>query len=224
VPIDGVLLPQDEQRKLLSVDEQARAGQFRLQQAMNRFITTRAALRTLLGHYLQLPPNEVRLSIAANRKPQLAGDHSEQDLRFNVSHSGNLAVLAVGHGNEIGVDLERLRHISHAEQIARRYFHKNEIAAIGAAVPADRESTFLRCWTSKEAILKAIGVGIAGSLDLFEVPSDESFEGHVNLAQLRATSAVADCWLARVVPHRDYLAAVAVLGSRKQLQCHTLIL
>ena len=121
----------------------------------------------LLGHYLAARPESIQFSTQGNNKPRLASIHSRADLRFNVSHSGSLALVAVTVGNEIGVDVEHLRDVSHVEQIAGRYFHTDEIAAIRSAEPTDRTATFLRCWTAKEAVLKALGIGITSSLDAF---------------------------------------------------------
>jgi len=205
-------------RELLSDDEKVRADEFRHAEPAKRFIATRAALRVVLGNYLRRRPEEIQFSADANKKPRLGGVHSDSDLRFNVSHSGALGLLAVTVGNDVGVDVELLRNVSHVEQIASRYFHKKEIAAIISATPVDRASSFLRCWTAKEAVVKAIGTGITGSLDSFEVPTADEFEGQLDVYP---AGDKAHCWLARLVPHRDYIAAVAVINSRSQVICHT---
>jgi 4'-phosphopantetheinyl transferase len=204
-------------RELLSEDEIGRADQFRLAEPARRFVATRAALRVVLGQYLCMLPHEIQFSVDANKKPRLAVVHSDSDLRFNVSHSGASGILAVTLGNEIGVDIERLREIKYADQIARRYFHSSEIAAICSSALANRDSTFLRCWTAKEAVVKAIGTGITDTLDSFEVPTAAAFDCQVDLGQANNKG---HCWLTRLVPHRDYVAAVAVLNSRPQVFCH----
>jgi 4'-phosphopantetheinyl transferase len=224
VPIDVMSRQQNELRKVLSVEEQARADEFRFDEPAKRFIATRAALRLLLGQYLAARPVDIQFSTQGNNKPRLASIYSGADLRFNVSHSGSLALVAVTVGNEIGVDIEHLRDVSHLEQIAGRYFHTDEIAAILSAEPTDRSATFLRCWTAKEAVLKAIGIGITSSLETFAVPPTDSFEGSIDLSRLQTSDANSRCSLARLVPHRDYLAAVAVMNARPRLLCHTFVM
>jgi len=224
VSIDGFSRTQDELRQLLSCEEQARADQFRLEEPAKRFMAARAALRVLLGRYSDIRPVEIQFAVDANQKPRLADSHSGTDLRFNVSHSGALALIAVTVGHEIGVDVEQLREVHHVDQIASRYFHADEIAAIQSAKFTDRTATFFRCWTAKEAVLKAIGTGITSSLDAFAVPTVESFEGPIDLSRLPTFEGDSQCCLAPLTPHNDYVAAVAVMTARPRVLCHALVM
>jgi 4'-phosphopantetheinyl transferase len=144
-------------------------------------------------------------------------------VKFNVSHSGDVALIAIGYTHELGIDIERRRHISHFEQIASRYFHAHEVAAIHDAPPDSRNDTFLRLWTAKEAILKAIGIGIVHSLNVFEVPAIESFEGWVGTDRLSKLTNSSRCWLQRINPHDEYIAALAVVDERPRLVCRTFV-
>src|SRR5262249_31494602 len=146
-----------ELRQLLSAEEQMRADQFRLKEPASRFVATRAALRTLLGHYLGTNASSIQFSLDARNKPRINPKLHGTDLHFNVSHSGSLARVAVTTGNEIGVDVEQRREVRHLDQIASRYFHRAEAAAVTATPATERVDAFLRCWTAKEAVLKAHG-------------------------------------------------------------------
>ncbi len=204
----------DELLAILSPDERQRAEQYCLDAPRRRFVIARAALRTRLGDYLDLPPRDVAISIASSGKPRLADTGDAIDLRFNLAHSADLALVAVTIGCEVGVDVERLRTVSFAERIARRYFHAAEIEAITAAPSSARDAAFLRCWTAKEAVLKALGRGIAGPLGDFCVPTDALAGEWVKLPSSR-------CWLQQVVPCADYIAAVACLNAQRSVRCFT---
>ncbi len=208
----NVTTPQfDSLATVLSSDERHRAEQFRLDAPRQRFVIARAALRILLSRYFGVTPAEVAISVDAYNKPRLADEQHATGLRFNVAHSGNLALVAITHGCEIGVDVERLRIVRHALHISQRYFHPAEVAAIVAAAPAARDAAFMRCWTGKEAVLKAIGTSITGSLAGFQVPIDD--------AQDRGTWIDARCWLRRLDVGDDYAAAVAVVAGERNLRC-----
>jgi 4'-phosphopantetheinyl transferase len=207
---------------ILSPEERQRAQEFRLAEPQQRFVITRGALRVLLGRYLDAAPAHVSITVDSNNKPRLANSHTTSDLRFNVAHSNNLALIAMTNGYEIGVDVERLREVRHAEHIARRYFHPNELAAIAAARGPARDATFLRCWTGKEAVLKALGVGIAGSLNAFHVPfAEETVVGETIDVPTPSTKRYTQCWMRWLDPDDDYSAAVAVVGPQLNLRCMT---
>lgn len=122
-----------------------------------RYAIGRAALRVLLGAQLRLEPHAVPLGVGPHGKPRLT---TETDVEFNVSHCGGIGAIAMTAGMPIGVDIER-RHIpQHSLAIARRIFDEYETEVI-ATLPADLAgAAFLRCWTGKEAVLKALGLGL----------------------------------------------------------------
>jgi 4'-phosphopantetheinyl transferase len=133
-------------------------------------------------------------------------------LHFNVAHSGELALIGVTAGCEVGIDIERLRPVSHADHIARRYFHPAEMQAILSADASARETMFMRCWTGKEAVLKAMGSGITGSLASFQVPTHQFTTAWIDLPASHSQNA-ARCWLHELAPCPGYAGAVACLGE-----------
>ncbi len=153
-------------RALLSAEERERAARFRFEADADRFAAGRGALRVVLGHWLGLAPEAVRFGSLPNGKPVLAG-HAEP--QFNVSHSGEWALIAVAHGRRVGVDVERVRDDADSGEIARRYFSANEADALGRLSAEAQPEAFFRCWTRKEAYIKARGDGLSFPLDQFDV-------------------------------------------------------
>jgi 4'-phosphopantetheinyl transferase len=191
----------------LTGEERGRADRFLRAEVRRRFIVARASLRSILGRYLDMPGPAVPIEEGAHGKPQLAAAEAN-DLRFNLAHSGELALVAVTRGCEVGVDVEQLRPIAHWQEIAARYFHPAEVSAIEAAEAANRNAAFLNCWTQKEAILKAHGVGLGHSLQSFAVPVVGCEVRWVELFT-PASSSARRYWLQAVAPCAGYIAAVA---------------
>ena len=198
---------------LVSEDEQIRANRFRFERDRNRFIAGRGTLRVLLGRYLGIDPGALQFRYSAAGKPALAW---ELDLAFNVTHSNALALYAVSR-SEVGVDVEQVREINDAEEIANRFFTSGERAELDAVPRARRMEGFLRAWTRKEACLKACGLGIAAAMNRCEVPP------HDEAASLKggAGNVLESCewWLHDLTPAPGYLAAVASRGATRKLSC-----
>jgi 4'-phosphopantetheinyl transferase len=218
VPLDAVRAESDSLWGVLSDEERQRAAQFHFEAPRRRFVFARAALRALLGKYSGTPAEAIEFARRAHGKPRLGRKHNHNDLRFNVAHSGDLALVAVASGCEVGVDVEQLRTVGHLSQIARRYFHPAERDAILAAPPSARDAAFLRCWTLKEAVLKAVGSGITGSLAGFCVPLDSADSNWIELP-MQSSGQSCRCWLQRIVPGEDYTGAVACVGAERYPRC-----
>lgn len=156
---------------LLSDDEKERCRRLVSSQLRRRFVAGRARLRSLLAEQLGQDPR--RLAFVQNEygKPRLA---QAPAVHFSLSHSDDMAMLAVSDTLEIGADIERMRAIDHLD-LARRYFHPNEAAAIARPSSADHQlRTFFHIWTLKEAVVKALGKGLSLPLDTFEVSTATS--------------------------------------------------
>lgn len=164
--LEAEWLPFDAAEALLSDGEKARGRAFVTASLRHRFVAGRARLRSLLGEHLGLDPRTLAFAENAFGKPRLAAHPS---VHFSLSHSGDRAVLAVCELREIGIDIERVRPLDHLD-LARRYFHPSEVAAIESARPPEEQLlAFFRIWTLKEAIVKAIGRGLSIPLDTFDV-------------------------------------------------------
>jgi len=156
-----------ELKVLLSADEIERAQRFRFERDRRRYIAARGQLRQILGWYAGQSPAAVQFVYGPNGKPHLA--RSPVGLEFNLAHSGDLAVVGVALKRAIGADIEQLSRRLDLDAIARRFFAPGEVARWTRLAAADRPLAFFRCWTRKEAYLKARGAGLSIALDSFEV-------------------------------------------------------
>lgn len=159
-------LAQPDIEATLAPEEHARAARFVFDRDRVRFVNARAGLRAVLGACLEIEPASVALRYEPRGKPTL--DLTHAPLRFNVSHSGDRALVAVALGREVGVDLELMRSdVDHAGIAG--FFTPGERAALKRKPEGERVAAFYRFWVAKESYLKARGDGLASSLDAFEV-------------------------------------------------------
>jgi 4'-phosphopantetheinyl transferase len=149
----------------LSGEERVRAARLRTTELRLRFIVAHGAVRSILGSYLNVGPEQVTFEVTRLGKPSIAGSH----LTFNLSHSDGLALCAVAQGGHLGIDVERIRPLLDADGIAKRYFAPKEASAYAACPETERSAVFFSTWTRKEAFLKATGLGLQRPLDSFEV-------------------------------------------------------
>jgi 4'-phosphopantetheinyl transferase len=202
---------------VLSDDERRRAERFQAADACRHFVVARAALRRLLGRYTSTFPSDIAFQYGASGKPRLRGA-TGAGLHFNLAHSSELAVIAMTRGCEIGVDVERIRPVPHAREIAARYFHSEEAAWLATAAAHERDATFLHCWSGKEAVLKALGTGVVQSLD-FSVMACSRSDGAWISVPAADRGEPARCWLEPLAPSGGYLAAVAFLDAKRRTRC-----
>jgi 4'-phosphopantetheinyl transferase len=191
----------ERSRSLLSPDEIERAGRFRFDQHRERFIGSRAALRTVLGGSLGIEPGEIEFEYNDYGKPSLPGD-----LRFNLTDSFDVAVVALTVRNDIGVDVERIRARPNGVRFADRFFAPSEAESIRLAPASERDQWFFSCWTRKEAYVKALGKGLAVPLKSFIVEGDPALD--------RPRLHGPEGWtLASFIPVPGFAGAVCVRGS-----------
>ena len=201
--------------QVLSADEHARAGKFHFDADRNRHIIGRGMSRLLLGHCLGTAANGVRFEYNEFGKPSL---QRSGGLRFNISHSGELVLVALARGRTIGIDVERMRKDMAQAEIAERFFSPRECAALAGLPPDMQCDAFFACWTRKEAYLKARGDGLSLPLDQFDVAF---MPGEVpRLIETRHDPAEAHRWTIRA-PNPGYgcKAALAAEGSDWTMKC-----
>jgi len=212
-------------RDLLSADEQDRARRFLVPRAREHFLATRGMLRTILGAYLAVDPGQVVFQYSPKSKPSLAPVHAESGISFNVAHSGGVALLAFCRDREIGVDVERMRRDLDVETLARRFFSLEEQKQLAATARdeasgvrsnriepnEDKFEAFFRCWTRKEAFIKAKGEGLWLPLDQFDVSLAAGADNA--LLATRPDAGEAARWSLREVEvPPGYAAALCVAG------------
>lgn len=154
----------------LSHDERRQASRFAFETHRRRYVAAHGILRNILGRYLRLTAAKLRfLREEPHGKPRLADGCGDGRLWFNMSHSDESALFAVTWGREVGVDIERIRPDVAAGRIAERFFASGEVAALRSLPESEQPKAFFRCWTRKEAYLKATGRGLSLPLRQFEV-------------------------------------------------------
>ena len=152
----------------LSLEERDRGARLRFTQDRQRFTVAHGALRDLLGLYLGIPPSRVGYVYNAFGKPAL--DPRCGRLRFNLSHSADIALIAIAAEADVGVDLEYILGQTDYAELARCFFSAAEVNALSALPPDRYAESVIGCWTKKEAYLKATGSGFAIPLNTFTVP------------------------------------------------------
>jgi 4'-phosphopantetheinyl transferase len=155
--------------RTLDADEQTRASRFHFDTHRRRFVVARGVLRSLLGRYLEVRPEDVRFAYGPYGKPALDGAHHAGALRFNTSHSHELGVYAFAQDHDAGIDVEYIKQDFATNEVAERFFSKYEVRVLRSLPKPEQAAAFFRCWTRKEAYIKAIGSGLSHPLDQFDV-------------------------------------------------------
>ncbi len=194
----------------LTPDETARAMQFVSLRRRNKFVMARGRMREILGRNIGISPEDVRFEYSENGKPSLCDIQPAP--HFNLSHSGNLACLGICKNVRIGVDIEKRERLD-TEQL-EQYFSPAEQTALSNLEGKQREIAFYRCWTRKEAFLKATGEGLMRPLDSFEVsvvPDEPAM-----LRSLDGKTASARQWtLIDFTPGKAYTGCLAIAVANK---------
>lgn len=181
----------------LSEEESTRANRFVHARDRERFIASHQALRRAIAARASVVEREVRFELGPHGKPHFAR------VAFNMSHSGDLALIAIGSHGDVGVDVEQVTDRD-VDLLAPTVFSIRELRALEAAT--DRRRAFFRGWARKEAFVKLLGIGVTGALSAFDVSLDS------DVTDALVESRLAGAARARVVPidvHSDYEAAVA---------------
>ena len=195
---------------LLDAAETERAQRFVYAHDWRRYVTAHAWLRRILGAYLAVPPQQLRFATDAHGKPvllQASPGAGQSPLCFNLSHSKDLALIAVTAGIEVGVDIEAVRDDLPGPDLAAGVLSAMELDELAQCAASDHADMFVGCWTRKEACLKALGIGLRL----------EPRRLHVGLDRQRRTVVVdgadAPIDIAPLAAPGGYCAALAVVGG-----------
>ena len=204
---------------VLNQEETARANRFLFDRDRIRFIAGRSALRTILGRYLDLPAEAVEFSYNAFGKPALAQSQRALGPSFNLSHSSQIAVLAVSQNTALGIDIERKRRTVKFRALAARFFSETESRFLAQLPDIRLEHTFFQIWTCKEAYLKGHGRGLSLSLMSFDVSVGENRDP--TLMASRHDPDDPDIWQFREIRcHPDYICTLAQRGPINAVTLH----
>lgn len=153
--------------QLLNADERARGDRFYFSRHKRRFTTARAVLRIILSRYLNTAPERLEFTYGTHGKPAV---QNAQKLQFNLSHSGDLAILAVGKSYPMGVDVEQYSARPY-DGIAKSLFSEQEFSEFKKIPTALKAAVFFHVWSQKEAFIKASGLGLSYPTKEFNVPT-----------------------------------------------------
>ncbi len=194
---------------LLNADELARADRFLVEHARANFIAARGMLRTLAADYLGVEPQSLEFQYGAHGKPFLPSSR----LRFNASHSGQFVALGFAWDLELGVDVEHMRKISDFWGVAERFFAAEEVTDLRSA--PDLQAAFYRCWTRKEAYIKAAGGGLSIPLDSFRVSLLDGEPPAILSFRDQPVTAATEWSMHSWIPAPNYVAALTFRGSKR---------
>ncbi|QDT00211.1 4'-phosphopantetheinyl transferase family protein [Adhaeretor mobilis] len=202
--------------RLLSPDEQQRTDCYKVQKARESFILTRTALRQALAKRLDCLPEELHFDYSERGKPSLRVPRPSSEFSFSVSHSGELAVVAIADCKHIGIDCEKIRPLANAESLARTVLCEVEWNRWIELDEEKQMGSLLKSWTLKEACLKAIGTGLAVPMRDLEVRSESDIGLQLVTAQ-EILLTVAPWALAYFEQVSGYQIALAAAGVSKKI-------
>jgi len=207
-----------ELEQTLSCEEQARAHRFRLERDRVRYVISHGILRTILGSYTDVEPEALEFCCGINGKPLLSNRFGPETIHFNMSRSHGVAVYAFSRNWDLGIDIEKMEPVPEMDRIVERFFNHLEIKEYYLTPANGRMDAFFRCWTRKEAYLKATGDGLSRSLDTFSVLTARY--GAPRIAGNGTKQDAPYDWTIRDLPVQEgYVAAIAVRGSQYRLRC-----
>lgn len=158
---------------VLNAEELQRAHRYHFALHRNRFIVARAMLRKILSLYLMISPQEISFSLGEHGKPYLT--NNELNIRFNLSHSHDMAIYAITQQNEVGIDIEKIEK-NYKEEVAKRFFSAQEYLTLTQLPPDQQILAFYHLWARKEAIIKVLGKNIYHSTRDFSLDWQQSHE------------------------------------------------
>lgn len=202
---------------ILSLDEQQKANDFYFNKHKASYILRKSALRLILSQYCMISPNAINFKYNYYQKPYLK--INPFNLQFNMSHSHEMAILAITKKHPIGVDLECIKPMENVTDIAHQFFSPQEYSKFTLVPTNQKIKTFYTIWTRKEAFIKAIGKGLSYPLNTFEVaflPTDPIKILKINNSTTDASKWSLNSYIFNYKHHR-YLIAIVTKSKPKQL-------
>ena len=201
-------------QETLSPAERERARRLTLSRHQRRFTAARGILRHILARYLRTAPRDIRFESDPFGKPFFQGP-VDQPLHFNVAHSQQLALYAVSRDFEVGIDLEGDRDSLDHAGLAERICSADELMTFQKLPQAEQRAAFFRCWTRKEAFVKAVGKGF--SFPLKNVAVSFTPDEPPRIISVQGQSS--DDWsLCDLFPGQRFWGALAVAGKPSLIQ------
>ncbi|MFV2057238.1 MAG: 4'-phosphopantetheinyl transferase superfamily protein [Thiohalomonadales bacterium] len=200
-----------EQLGNLSKQEIERGNHYKSSQDRLRFYRNRSIIRQLAGVYIDLPADAIEFVYNPQGKPAINLQPTSTPLHFNLSHSGDIGLLAFCRSTEIGIDIEYINRNANYYKLAQRFFSKDEFAVIAATEPENISRQFFRLWTRKEAFVKAVGTGLGFPLNKFSVNS--ALNEKPGLIAIDPSRYEGPCSMYDIEIRHDYMATIAGLSQ-----------
>lgn len=208
----------------LSTEETSRAQRFKFDIHRNRFIASHGFVRSVLSNYLNIPPNEIEYLKGEQGKPYLADSH-QSNLQFNLSHTQDVAILAITKTVAVGIDVEHNDRKTDWQGICKRFFTEPEQKALFSLPDEQQGNAFFDLWTRKEAYMKVLGTGLSLSPTEFTLtvfPEKPALIQHhsTQFAPLKQLD-----FMHIDLPEQleTYSATLAVASSKCQCNCYNYI-
>ncbi len=193
---------------LLSPDELQKAYRYKFEKDRDHYITGRALLRSILGKYLNQAPDEIIFCYSDKGKPIM----KNSNIKFNLAHSGGKAVFAFSENAEVGIDIEYMRELPDALEIAKRFFSDEEFNEFLKVSEDEIREAFFNCWTRKEAFIKAVGEGLSYPLKDFTVTLIPGVNPEIKWIKDKVDEVIE--WnLVNIESDQDYISSLAVKSS-----------
>jgi 4'-phosphopantetheinyl transferase len=154
----------------LTTEEQSRANKLRIDDKRKQFVITRGLLKKILSIISNKEPKAISLLYEEHGKPYTNIKYNKKNIEFNVSHSGDYALIAISLDNKVGVDIEKINIKIDNLSLSNRFFSEIEKNALLELESDKQLDAFYQTWVKKESFIKAVGKGVAFGLDKFSVP------------------------------------------------------
>ncbi len=201
---------------ILSDDERERANKLKVEDKKQQYVIARGTLRQRLGLLTNINPEDFVFEYLEHGKPVLNNDSRFADITFNISHSYDLALIAISQKQSIGIDIEKINHDSDHQALVTRFFSKAEQAEFNTLSEAIKAKAFCACWTRKEAFIKAIGSGITYGLGNFNVTVDPD----IQMPMINLLKPSEETWSAINLPINDeYMACLVSNRNDINVRC-----
>lgn len=202
----------------LSEDEFIRAGKLKIEEKKDQFVITRSVLRLLLSSAVGKSYKDIEFFFGEHGKPSIEESLNNKPIEFNISHSGDYALIAIALSDKVGVDIEKINSDIDHQSLSKRFFSEQENNELQGIDEGQRGDVFYRIWSQKESFIKATGQGIAFGLERFSVSLEE---GEQSGTEVTTTASLGEKWFTyNLLELDDYKTALTTSTKNSEIVIH----